>query len=132
MSEMLSERLSEMLDRSKLELNAKLRSVGQAEGIAKRDMLTAEGAGIAKRDIRSEPLAGLRARKAGRQLGRPPRPAAEIERRVAALRKTGMGMIKIAKELGISAGTVHRLVSGKRRMRKLSIWSSDEWFEANA
>jgi DNA invertase Pin-like site-specific DNA recombinase len=55
--------------------------------------------------------AGLqRARRAGKQLGRP-RVSIEIEKRVAALRATGKGMIKVARELGIRTGTVQRLVS---------------------
>jgi len=37
--------------------------------------------------------------------------SADIEARIAALRKGGMGMLRIARELGIGTSTVQRVVS---------------------
>ena len=54
--------------------------------------------------------AGLaRARAQGKTLGRP-RVSAAVEARVRALRDTGMGMIRIAKEAGTGVGTVQRII----------------------
>lgn len=54
--------------------------------------------------------AGLaRAREQGTILGRPP-VGQKIEGKILALRATGVGMLKIAKQLGVGTGTVQRVV----------------------
>ena len=60
--------------------------------------------------IRERVNAGLaRARAKGVKLGRRPI-AADVEKRILALRSQGMGMIKIGRELGIGTGTAQRVV----------------------
>ena len=64
--------------------------------------------------IQERVRAGLqRARKAGKTLGRP-RVSADIEKRVAALRAGGMGILAIAKEVGCGTGTVQRIDTARR------------------
>jgi DNA invertase Pin-like site-specific DNA recombinase len=61
--------------------------------------------------IRDRVNAGLaRARDRNVKLGRKP-VGADIEARIRELRRTGMGMIKIAKTVGVGTGTVQRVVS---------------------
>ena len=50
-----------------------------------------------------------RAKAQGKTLGRP-RASAELEARILAARAEGKGMLRIAKELGIGTGTVHRVL----------------------
>ena len=52
-----------------------------------------------------------RAKAEGKQLGRP-RIKASLETRIKALRKQGVGMLKIAKQLGIGTSAVQRVVKG--------------------
>lgn len=60
--------------------------------------------------IRERVNAGLsRAKAKGVQLGRR-KTATSVENRVHELRASGMGMLKIAKELGIGSGTVQRVL----------------------
>ncbi len=67
--------------------------------------------------IQDRVKAGLvRARAQGKTLGRPTVGAA-IESKVRRLRRTGLGMIKIAKELRIGVGTVQRIVNEQSRTR---------------
>jgi DNA invertase Pin-like site-specific DNA recombinase len=62
--------------------------------------------------IQERVKAGLaRARAQGKTLGRP-RVGAAIESKVRRLKRKGLGMIKISKELGIGVGTVQRIVNG--------------------
>jgi DNA invertase Pin-like site-specific DNA recombinase len=61
--------------------------------------------------IQERVKAGLmRARAQGKVLGRP-KVSVEIEKRVRAARAKGLGMIRIARELGIGTGTVQRIVA---------------------
>lgn len=60
--------------------------------------------------IQGRVKAGLeRARAQGKQLGRPS-VSADVEARIAELRRQGLGKIKIAKTLGIGVSTVQRVV----------------------
>lgn len=60
--------------------------------------------------IQERVKAGLaRAREQGKVLGRPP-VGQKIEAQILALRGTGVGMLKIAKTLGVGTGTVQRVV----------------------
>ena len=59
--------------------------------------------------IRQRVHAGLkRAVAQGKQLGRP-RIDAAIEKRIQAQLRTGKGMLKVARELGVGSGTVQRV-----------------------
>jgi DNA invertase Pin-like site-specific DNA recombinase len=61
--------------------------------------------------IQERVRAGLnRAKAAGKRLGRPPASDKTVER-VQALRSSGKGILKIAKELGIGTSTVQRIVT---------------------
>jgi DNA invertase Pin-like site-specific DNA recombinase len=61
--------------------------------------------------IRERVNAGLaRAKAEGKRLGRP-KVAPEIERAIKKARARGMGMLKIARELGIGSGTVQRVLA---------------------
>ena len=54
--------------------------------------------------------AGLeRARAEGKQIGRP-KVSAQVEDRIRELRSTGLGMLSIAKQVGVGTGTVQRVV----------------------
>lgn len=60
--------------------------------------------------IQERVRAGLKRAKAeGKRLGRPP-VGAGVERRVRTLRRTGKGMIAIAREVGCGVGTVQRIL----------------------
>lgn len=60
--------------------------------------------------IRERVRAGLRRAQAeGKRLGRP-RVSVAVERRIRALRRSGMGMIRIAKAAGCGVSTVQRIV----------------------
>src|ERR1700733_14813714 len=62
--------------------------------------------------IRERVNAGLaRAKKAGTVLGRP-RVAPAIEKRIQGLHAKGMGILKIARTVGVGTGTVQRVVAG--------------------
>jgi DNA invertase Pin-like site-specific DNA recombinase len=67
-----------------------------------------------ERDITVERIhAGLaRARSQGKRLGRPSIDA-KVETRIKQLRAKGMGMLRIAAELGIGTGTVQRVVAAE-------------------
>jgi DNA invertase Pin-like site-specific DNA recombinase len=59
--------------------------------------------------IRSRVVAGLkRARAQGKRLGRPPVDAA-LERKAEAVLRQGTGVVKVARQLGLGVGTVHRI-----------------------
>ncbi len=61
--------------------------------------------------LRDRVQAGLeRARAEGKRLGRPP-VGAEIEDRIRALRETGMGIRRVAREVGVGISVVQRVVS---------------------
>jgi len=61
--------------------------------------------------IRERVLAGLtRARAEGKRLGRP-QVGADVERKVRALKRKGVGMIRIAKMAGCGVSTVQRIVA---------------------
>lgn len=63
--------------------------------------------------IRERVNAGLsRARAQGKQLGRP-RVAADVESAILAQRAAGVGINKIARELGVGVSTVQRVVAGQ-------------------
>ena len=63
--------------------------------------------------IRERVLAGLsRAKAEGRKLGRP-KLAPEIEAQIIALRKTQMGILKIARTLGTGVSAVQRVLNDK-------------------
>jgi len=54
-----------------------------------------------------------RARKTGTKSGRPfgrPKVSSAVERKVQALRRQGIGMLSIAKQVGIGSGTVQRIL----------------------
>ncbi len=60
--------------------------------------------------IQERVKAGLaRAREQGKILGRPP-VGQKIEAKILALRETGVGMLKIARALGVGTGTVQRVI----------------------
>ncbi len=60
--------------------------------------------------IQERVKAGLKRAKAqGKRLGRPPASGATIQR-IGVLRATGMGMLKISRELGIGTSVVQRVV----------------------
>jgi len=64
--------------------------------------------------IQDRVRAGLaRARAEGKRLGRPT-VSAKVERAVRTRRKKGMGIRKIARELGIGTGTVQRIVADEK------------------
>ena len=59
--------------------------------------------------IRQRISAGLsRAKAQGKRLGRPKVPSA-VERRVQRRLANGMGILNVAKSLGLGTGTVHRI-----------------------
>lgn len=61
--------------------------------------------------IRTRVVAGLdRARAEGKQLGRP-KTDAEVEGRIRGLRATGMGILKIAREVGCGTSVVQRVIA---------------------
>ncbi len=63
--------------------------------------------------IRERVVAGLdRARRKGKRLGRPPKVTPRMRRKIVAAREAGMPMRQIARELGVSAATVHGVVGG--------------------
>lgn len=65
--------------------------------------------------IRERIKSGLaRAKADGRKLGRP-RVSAEVEERIRAARKAGLGIRKVAKTLGVGVSVVQRLESKKGR-----------------
>ena len=62
--------------------------------------------------IRERVQAGLqRARAQGKTLGRP-RLGSDIEARILALRSDGMGIRRIARELGVGVSVVQRVSAG--------------------
>ena len=61
--------------------------------------------------IRERINAGLqRARAQGKKLGRP-KVSAKVEQAIRDARGEGMGMMKIARELGVGTGTVQRVLA---------------------
>jgi DNA invertase Pin-like site-specific DNA recombinase len=67
--------------------------------------------------IRSRVNAGLaRARAQGKQLGRRPTSEAVVER-IRERLATGLGILRVARELGVGTGTVHRI---KREMAAIA------------
>ena len=60
--------------------------------------------------LRERVQAGLqRARAQGKRLGRP-KVGSEIEQRIRALRDTGMGIRRVAREVGVGVSVVQRIV----------------------
>lgn len=69
--------------------------------------------------IRDRVNAGLdRARAAGKRLGRPPISEEKIQKIIAA-RETGLGMKRVAKEVGVGVGTVKRVLD-ERMSQKIA------------
>ena len=61
--------------------------------------------------IQERVRAGLqRAKRQGKRLGRPP-VSAKIESEIRAARQTGMGILKIAKEIGVGVSVVQRVMN---------------------
>lgn len=69
--------------------------------------------------IRDRVNAGLdRARAAGKRLGRPPISEDKVQKIIAA-RETGLGMKRVAKEVGVGVGTVKRVLD-ERMSQKIA------------